>query len=76
MTQNYCWQDKNGAWQIGRKVLVDQPWLRDGEANHLTIVGVIDTHCLVRHLYTGTLEFVYESKLKPYPESPIPEPTK
>ena len=66
--QVYHWQDDAGAWQLGRKV--NPPWY---------VFDNTDEKVAVRLLYappTSPDVWVPESKLRPYPESKIEEPTK
>lgn len=72
MTQTYCWQDENGAWQVGHAAMV-----RSGSIGPTQQARTAGGLCLlIRHYHTGDLEWVSNSLLRPYPESPIPEPTK
>ena len=58
--KTYCWIGNDGGWKVGRKV-----W------------NFFDCDCTIMRLYhTGEIVIVDPCDLQPYPQSPIPEPTK
>lgn len=70
----YQWQGPNGEWRVGVRARTNSGKTIEFEIKSVGLNSDDEWVLLMAHSNTRELEWVPESRLQPYPVSPIPQP--